>query len=607
MLRCPQCRQSYEGDLVDCPDDGMALLPDEAFVLASKRLEPGDMAGEYCVTGRLGSGSFGDVYAGEHPLIGKRVAIKVLHRKFASDPEVVSRFMAEARAVNRIRHHNIIDIFAFGVLEEQQQHYFVMELLEGLTLEDLLQKQGVLDVALTVSIARGIADGLDAAHEAGVTHRDLKPENIYLAERKGGGYFPKLLDFGVAKLLGDDVAHKTATGLAIGTPAYMSPEQCRGKAAGPTCDVYALGCVVHEMLTGKILFSGETAMDVMTAHSTKPPPPMSSVRPELPSELDAPVLAMLAKKAKRRPASAGAAVAALATAAARGGAVEAAASDQAARNEVGQRDGTSGEANEFESARTARVSSRDVATSDEAGPRRETRSAGLTGSDGATSAVGGELAEPVQVARAATLEGVQAVVPKHLSPRRWMVGALAVGAIGGLGYWAVGGGTSRGSEAAEMRPNDSTRAPAVSATALASASASNAGLSAEITVRLDVQPRDARVTVDDGPGASAATPVTLPRSADHHAIRIDKEGYESQTLWVTADRDRQLPRIVLTAVAVPSSTVPSSTVPSSTVPSSTVPSSTPVVRSTPENTPGPAATVPKKLNKQLERPPILGK
>src|SRR5262249_49500067 len=144
------------------------------------------------------------------------------------------------------------------------------------------------------------------------THRDLKPDNIFLVTEKGGGHFPKVLDFGVAKLMSDEMAHRTATGVAIGTPSYMAPEQCRGKSVDHRADIYALGVVIHEMLTGARLFHADSAMDVLMMHVGEPPRPMSEVCPDVPGELDAPVLSMLAKQPRQRPSSAGAAVAALA-------------------------------------------------------------------------------------------------------------------------------------------------------------------------------------------------------------------------------------------------------------------------------------------------------
>ncbi|MEZ4295105.1 MAG: protein kinase [Polyangiaceae bacterium] len=311
MLACPRCRTSYPDDLSECPDDGSTLLPADMLPAADVPLEPGSMIGEYRIEKKLGAGTFGDVYAGEQPLIGKRVAIKLLHRKFSSDAEIVSRFVAEARAVNRIRHRNIIDIFSFGMVDDER-HYFVMELLDGLTLRDLLDREPRLPLEKALPILRGIASGLDAAHEAGVTHRDLKPDNVFLAVERDKSYFPKLLDFGVAKLLGEDLAHKTATGMAIGTPRYMSPEQCRGKKIDHRADIYSLGVLVHEMLTGRPLFEAETAMDLLLAHTSDTPRRMSQLCPDLPPELDEPVLAMLAKRPKDRPDSAGAAISALA-------------------------------------------------------------------------------------------------------------------------------------------------------------------------------------------------------------------------------------------------------------------------------------------------------
>ncbi|MBT8493431.1 MAG: serine/threonine protein kinase, partial [Deltaproteobacteria bacterium] len=163
-------------------------------------LQKGEVVGEYVIQSKLGSGGFGSVFKAEHPVIGKLVAIKVLHRKYSGDPEIVSRFVAEARAVNQIRHRNIIDIFGFGQLEDGRQ-YYVMEYLAGLTLDEYLAAKGQLEAGDAIAILRGIAKALDAAHRKGIAHRDLKPDNIMLAEQEGQSLQPKLLDFGIAKLL----------------------------------------------------------------------------------------------------------------------------------------------------------------------------------------------------------------------------------------------------------------------------------------------------------------------------------------------------------------------------------------------------------------------
>ena len=189
------------------------------------------MVGEYVVEGKLGQGGFGTVFKASHPLIGKVVAIKVLARKFSVDPEMVSRFVAEARAVNQIRHRNIIDIFSFGQLADGR-HYYVMEYLDGEPLDALLERDGRARRSPTRcrSCARS-RRALDAAHAKGIAHRDLKPENMFLARDADGGDVPEAARLRHREAAGaddDGRKHKTRTGMPIGTPYYMSPEQCRG-------------------------------------------------------------------------------------------------------------------------------------------------------------------------------------------------------------------------------------------------------------------------------------------------------------------------------------------------------------------------------------------
>jgi len=302
MATCPRCRTRYPNDATTCTSDGEGLLPDEAFSAADQDLSPGDMVGEYQIEGKLGEGGFGAVYRAVHPLIGKAAAIKVLNRQYSSNPQMVSRFIAEARAVNQIRHRNIIDIFSFGQIQDGRQ-YYVMELLDGVTFDRYLKDKHRLTLEEAMPILRGIARALDAAHATGIAHRDLKPENIFLVFDEDSGVAPKLLDFGIAKLFGDSVSstHKTRTGTPLGTPYYMSPEQCRGKNVDHRTDIYSFGVLVHEVLTGKFLFDGENVMDVLMKHVSEPPPRMSQVCPDLPSALDEPLLRMLEKEPDKRP------------------------------------------------------------------------------------------------------------------------------------------------------------------------------------------------------------------------------------------------------------------------------------------------------------------
>ena len=276
------------------------------------------MAGEYRLGRKLGEGGFGTVYEAVHPLLKRRAAVKVLHRIAGSDSEAVLRFVAEARAVNQIKNRHIIDIFSFGKLNDGR-HFYVMDLLEGEPLDRFIAREGRCSVENTVQLLRPIAEALDAAHAAGVVHRDLKPQNIYLIWDATGETVPKLLDFGMAKLLGDSRVH-TVSGTPLGTPLYMSPEQARGDVVDGRSDVYALGVLCHELLTGQLPITGENTIAVLMAHIIQAPPKVSEVCPDLSPELDEPVLRMLDKKPELRPATATLALTELARAAERAGA-----------------------------------------------------------------------------------------------------------------------------------------------------------------------------------------------------------------------------------------------------------------------------------------------
>src|SRR3954463_5958211 len=262
----------------------------------------GWMAGEYRLGRKLGEGGFGAVYEAVHPLLKRRAAVKVLHRIAGSDSDAVLRFVAEARAVNHIKNRHIIDIFSFGKLPDGR-HFYVMDLLEGEPLDRFLAREGRCSVAATIQLLRPIAEALDAAHAAGVVHRDLKPQNIYLIWDATGETVPKLLDFGMAKLLGDSRVH-TVSGTPLGTPLYMSPEQARGDVVDGRSDVYALGVLCHELLTGQLPISGENTIAVLMAHIIQAPTRVSEACADLPPELDAAVLRMLEKKPELRPESA---------------------------------------------------------------------------------------------------------------------------------------------------------------------------------------------------------------------------------------------------------------------------------------------------------------
>ncbi|HMF42670.1 MAG TPA: protein kinase [Polyangia bacterium] len=257
--------------------------------------------GEYRVLRKIGEGGMGSVYAAVQPVIGKRVAIKVLAPHIASNPELVRRFVDEARAVNKIGHPNIVDIFSFGWLPDQR-HYFAMEFLDGQSLADRL-KRGPFQPEEARRLLRQICQALEAAHRQGIVHRDLKPDNIWIVQPQHGDSYAKLLDFGIAKLIGDvDEGQRTQTGIVMGTPAYMSPEQCRGVNVEKGTDIYAIGMILYEMFAGRLPFQGSFA-ELITHHLMTVPDPPSRHRP-VPRALEQLILRCVDKDPAQRPQSA---------------------------------------------------------------------------------------------------------------------------------------------------------------------------------------------------------------------------------------------------------------------------------------------------------------
>jgi serine/threonine-protein kinase len=271
---------------------------------ANKTLElaPGTEVGGYVIDNKIGEGGMGQVYGAKHPRIGKRVAIKVLAPAYTStDPAAVNRFEQEARLVNQIHHPNIVDVFQFGELPDKR-NYFVMEWLDGESLSARIER-GAIPAQETMEILDVVCDALDAAHEKGVIHRDLKSDNVFLVNTRGKRT-AKLLDFGVAKLSNKgDVASValTRSGIVVGTPAYMSPEQARGKAVDGRTDVYALGVLAYKMLTGALPFKADNPMDMIASHLAKPPPSPDKAVPQTPGELARLVVRMMAKAPEERP------------------------------------------------------------------------------------------------------------------------------------------------------------------------------------------------------------------------------------------------------------------------------------------------------------------
>jgi serine/threonine protein kinase len=262
-----------------------------------------EIDGRYRIVELIGEGGMGKVYLAEHVEIGKRVALKVLHPSYSRMPDLVERFRREARAASKIGHPNIVDVTDSGTTADGSV-YFVMEYLEGVELGSVIEREGALDVYRGLKIAGQICRALSAAHAVGIIHRDLKPENIFLIARDGAADVVKVLDFGIAKTTEAEAARErrlTSPGMAMGTPEYMAPEQAAGRPADARTDVYALGAIMYEMVTGVPPYEGDNFMEILTKKATTDPPPPVTIRSELPAQVSDLVMAAMARQPESRP------------------------------------------------------------------------------------------------------------------------------------------------------------------------------------------------------------------------------------------------------------------------------------------------------------------
>ncbi len=260
----------------------------------------------YQIVRRIGEGGMGAVYEARHTVIGKRVAVKVLLEKFLEKTELVARLLQEARLASSIGHENIVDVTDFGTTSDGRS-FVVMEFLDGESLAQLVMRDAPLPIERALRIARQVASALHAAHDKGIVHRDVKPENVYLV-RRGELDFVKVVDFGVSKAVrtrddGIEGLRLTHTGMVLGTPLYMSPEQARGgEDIDSRADVWAVGVMLYECLTGEVPFRANNYLGVISQVLTREPPPPSKLRPELgiPMAVEAVVMRALEKDRDRR-------------------------------------------------------------------------------------------------------------------------------------------------------------------------------------------------------------------------------------------------------------------------------------------------------------------
>jgi hypothetical protein len=282
---------------------GFSSGPDstqEDYAFLAPAESPGELGrlGSYRVLRRLGSGGMGIVFEAEDPQLRRQVALKVMRPALAAGVSARQRFLREARAMAALKHDHVITIYQVG--EDQGVPFLAMELLEGESLADRLQREPVPPLAEVRRIGREMAEALAAAHERGLIHRDIKPANVWL---EGERRRVKILDFGLA-LSADDSEQLTASGVFLGTPAYMAPEQGCGDPVDGRCDLFSLGCVLYQMTTGRLPFPGKNALGIRRAVVSEEPPAPQQVRPAIPQALSDLIVRLLAKKPEGRPASA---------------------------------------------------------------------------------------------------------------------------------------------------------------------------------------------------------------------------------------------------------------------------------------------------------------
>ena len=277
MKTCPVCSTEYPDDVKFCANDGQTLRA----ATPTADLVGQVVADRYHVLQKLGEGGMGQVYLAEHVKMGRRSAIKVMNPSMVHDPDAVARFNREAANASRITHPNVCAIYDFGETPDGTI-YLAMEFIEGEPLTDVLAREGALPVHRAGHIVLQVADALQAAHDLGIVHRDLKPENIMISRGRDGSALVKVVDCGIAKAVGGDDSQKvTKTGLVVGTPEFMSPEQLSGDPLDGRSDLYSLALVLFKTLTGKLPFEATTVQETMIKRLTDEPLKLAEARPDL--------------------------------------------------------------------------------------------------------------------------------------------------------------------------------------------------------------------------------------------------------------------------------------------------------------------------------------
>ncbi len=512
----------------------------------------GSRVGGYTVIRLLGRGGMGQVFLAEHQRIARRVAVKVLLPELSANESVIERFFTEARATSLIRHPGIVEVLDCDVLDNQA--FIVMEFLEGESLAGYLARVGSLrgDLGFALAVVGQVADAVGAAHASDIVHRDLKPDNIFLcASTRHARVVPKVLDFGIAKLAVQGVAGQTKTGMLMGTPAYMSPEQCRGgsKAVDGRSDVYSLGCILYEVLCGQPPFVRDGAGELIVAHVAEPPEDPRKLVPELPPPIGALVLRMLGKNVQDRPTDMGVVSSEIARCLA-GLGISRPFGEIYPRTmvEVPQIPGgvvPLGTPTPGAAARSpVPVASSPFPTP----PRVATRP--LSSQPTQAAAEGENQGVPVPT----TLEGAsgqQATMPPEELPRRSAVRWAIPAVLAAGGALAIVIAMSRAHSSSPVAEPSFAPAPPVAVTAPPvpppPAAVPSAPSPAPTSVAIEVRglPAGGDLLLD---GAPAASPLKLRRDGRRHLVIARAAGFYDRTIELEADRDQAV-ELVLTAIS----------------------------------------------------------
>jgi len=302
---CTTCGRRYGDEAIFCPKDGTALTPASGSGQGRDPFLGREILGHIEIKSLIGSGAMGRVYRAHQRGIDRDVAVKILHRDLAQNPDLVSRFLREAKVASRLNHNNVVQVLLAGQLEDGTM-YLVMEYLDGISLHSaLLAAGGALPLDRALHIALQMCDAVGQAHEAGVVHRDIKPENIMLVKRGEDLDFVKVLDFGIARLASGDPGRsgaETAAGLVFGTARYLSPEGARGEAVGPQSDCYAIATVLYQALAGRTPFESDSSVSLLVAQIHDQPPGLRTLQrsSQVPISIEGPIMRNLAKDPRNR-------------------------------------------------------------------------------------------------------------------------------------------------------------------------------------------------------------------------------------------------------------------------------------------------------------------